>query len=315
MNYYEFITLNDSLSFRDAIKVLVPIYVNAHNWNVDDSIADVNERKIKYILNQVLLGGINSKRISGRIIYSKAYFSDGFPVIDDKTNDHVEDLNYVESKVDVKSLIEFILDDLKDKAYIPNDLLKHIGIEVNDGLNLAEDDVYEDNISDETIAKYKELPLPQMKKKVVELAKEKIKWDLSLQAAAKIGLLFYEKGLKIPTTEKEFKEEFKNNLEVLGKLPSTTITRIYNAIPSMPYKNLGGQEEAEAPTLDDDTLDTIINASVAAGIICCEDEVKDARDLENKLTRMEMEIPPPQFLGTISGACKRVFKKYRAQQI
>ncbi|NVN97595.1 hypothetical protein HXX01_05240, partial [Candidatus Nomurabacteria bacterium] len=40
--------------------------------------------------------------------------------------------------------------------------------------------------------------LPKLKKKVAELSDEKVKWDASIEAAAKIGLLFYDESHQRP---------------------------------------------------------------------------------------------------------------------
>jgi hypothetical protein len=120
---------------------------------------------------------------------------------------------------------------------------------------------YEDIISEETILKYKDLPLPLMKQQVVMLAAEKKKSDAAIIAAVKIGLLFYEEGLSKPATKDLFIAEYKKHLDKLPSLHDTTIERIYRHLPEGYRRSLaGGKVVAESTELDQ-----IIKAAVFAG--------------------------------------------------
>lgn len=147
----------------------------------------------------------------------------------------------------------------------------------------------------------------ELRKKVVELTNEKHKWDKSIVAALKVGLLIKMKGLDKDFTEKTFAAEFENELKGLAK---KTVDMIRKAIP-VDYRNTGGNPPKESEGLDDDTLDLLIETSVAAGLIISKEDVKNAKELESQLARFDFKIPQDQHLRIISGACRRVSKQYK----
>jgi len=277
MNYYEFVTRKNYLSFNEAIKVLLPIYVNAHNWNVDETIGMVYDRKNKYILNSILLGGINNKRLTGSIIYSEVYDSGGFPVIDPVYGDILEELNYVQSKVDLKSLLEFIVDDLKGVSNVPADLLLAAG--VHNSLPSCQPKV------DNSIAA-----------ELGTLRNEKQKWHDSIRAAVRTGMLFFEGKLPIPATKEDFMSEFK---EQLGEgLPDATIEIIYKALPGK-YRNRGGRPKKT--TID---VENIIRAAAYAGTLHEAPEHLTILNLKRDLKKAGITPPDDATLKIIIEAVK-----------
>jgi hypothetical protein len=122
MNLSEFVARGEDISFRDAVHMILPIYMNAHNWNIDDSLADVYQRKYKHITDFVLINCIKNKSIIGKVIYTELSDNDGDPLIHPATGDIWTELNTYESSVNLKSLIEFIIKDLQDASYVPNEL-------------------------------------------------------------------------------------------------------------------------------------------------------------------------------------------------
>lgn len=135
------------------------------------------------------------------------------------------------------------------------------GIVQKDDCLLSNDPFYEDIITDETILKLKELPLPRMKQQVAILAAEKKKSDAAIIACAKIGLLFYELGLPKPATQDLFVSEYVKHFDKLPEIPVTMIKRLYKHLP-MRYRRTidGGQLAVEKADVD-----SIIKAAVFAG--------------------------------------------------
>jgi hypothetical protein len=122
MNFSEMVSRNENMSFKDVIPVLLPIYMNAHNWNVDDSVSVVYERKRKYILESILIAGVKCNAIVGEAVYDYAREPDGFPIRDD-FGEPIELLMHTESYVNVASIVKYVITDLKDKSCIPEELL------------------------------------------------------------------------------------------------------------------------------------------------------------------------------------------------
>lgn len=285
MNYVEFIRQQTYISVSFAIELMTPMFLRAQQWDMHDDIAKLRSDAEKFIADTIKS---NREFLNGHFVPSD-------PGMYDRDK----------SMVDCKKLLELFHVNFISKRYvIPTELEEMLGITQQKESNHSQNANFSsDEEPPQSITK---MTIPALRKKVAELANEKDKWDKSIVAAAKIGLLFYEKGLSKPTTEKEFVAEFSKEFD---DLPKTTISKIYRSLPPE-YRNKGGSPQKEASGIDDDTIDTIIEAAVAAGLIIGGEEVKDAKDLSQKLTRYEFEAPPEKYLRAISGACKRVHKKY-----
>lgn len=122
-----------------------------------------------------------------------------------------------------------------------------------------------------------------VEKKVKELSNEKDKWDKSIVAAAKIGLLFYEGKLPKPATKPEFVEQFGNEFE---KLPKSTVEKIYQSLPAE-YRNTGGSPAKEPTGVDDVTVDNIIVVSAYAGYLTNKEGLSVFYDIEERLAEDE----------------------------
>lgn len=163
---------------------------------------------------------------------------------------------------------------------------------------------YEDIMADETILKLKELPLPQLKQQVAMLAAEKKKWDASIMAAAKIGLLFCEEGSQKPVTEDKFISEYKKHLDKFPALPDTTLKRIYKNLPDG-YRF--SREGGKAPSSEQEVnLTSIIKAAVYAGSIYDTDAAKVLKDLKDELAEYKYQIPTDNVLQKIIEAVKDI---------
>ncbi|MBL0226254.1 MAG: hypothetical protein IPQ16_12030 [Geobacteraceae bacterium] len=168
--------------------------------------------------------------------------------------------------------------------------------------SVLDNSVYEDVISDETILKLMELPLPKMKQQLAILAAEKKKTDAAIMAAAKIGFMFYEEGLPKPTTEKLFVSEYKKYLDKLPELPETTIKRIYKNLPEGYRASRDGGKVASEQT----DLTPIIKAAVYAGSIYDTDDVKKLSKLKAELEENEYDLPSDDVLNKIIEAVKDI---------
>lgn len=148
------------------------------------------------------------------------------------------------------------------------------------------------------------MTIPILKKKVAELSAEKEKWDTSIEAAVKIGLLFYENKLEKPTTKDSFIEEFA---EQLGKgLPDSTIEKIYKMLPTG-YKLKGGRPKKSTGASGSNTAsDSAIKAAVYAGSIYETNDAKSLDKLKKTLKEAEYEVPSDEILNKIIAAVKDI---------
>lgn len=154
---------------------------------------------------------------------------------------------------------------------------------------------YEDIISDETILKLKELPPHLMKQQVAMLAGEKKKWDASIIAAAKVGLLFYEEGLSKPTKVELFVAEYKKHFDKLPPLPKTTIERIYKHLPDGYRRTTDGGKVAG----EQQDIDAIIKAAAFAGYQYGSKDIANVDNFVKALNRESYSVPDENVLTKI----------------
>ena len=313
MRLSELILKRKVTRFSSAIPLLLHIYMDAHNWNADDYIGEVYQKKRDYVIDKVLVLNIKNKNIAGHCVYKSVFDDGGYPFIDEETGDLVEKLDLEKSDVDLIGLIQYLVKDLKDISIIPGELLIAAGIEpptrntseVNSSGNgeINKDDVfYEDVISDETILKLMDLPLPKMKQQVAMLAAEKKKTDAAVMAAAKIGLLFCEERLQKPANEKLFVTEYKKHLDKFPALHDTTIKRIYKNLPDgYRFTRDGGQ----APC-DHADMRPVIKAAALAGSMANIKDSMNIGSLKKSLSVEQYVIPPDDILEAIIAAVKNL---------
>ena len=67
MRFSEFIADKENVWLQDVIPLLQLIYVNSHDWSVDDSIPKVIASKRKYVTTNVLVHNITDKIIEGEL--------------------------------------------------------------------------------------------------------------------------------------------------------------------------------------------------------------------------------------------------------
>lgn len=290
MKFSEFVARNENVCLPDIIPLLQQIYVNAHSWNIDDTIEKVSDSKRKYIKNTVLIHNIEKEIVKGKLVYDYIYESYGIPLADPETNEYITELKYDQSYVNVKSLIQYVVSDINDVSLVPDELLVIAGIDIPDKKKTSDQGKTDPAIAIE----------------LGTLRNEKIKWDTSIRAATEIGLLFYEGELSKPTTRAAFVEEFNSKV---GGLPDTTVTMIYKALPS-DYKHKGGKpkiakSEASAVSRIGD-LNTAIKAAVFAGSIYETPDAKDVGRLSEMLTGNKCQVPPTTVLEKIIEYVKEV---------
>ncbi|HCE66861.1 MAG: hypothetical protein A2X82_11615 [Geobacteraceae bacterium GWC2_55_20] len=307
MNYADFIRRQTDISVADAIEILTPIFLRAIQWNPDGDISKIKAEKAQFI-EHTIVQFVNNKGINGNLVYYNEVDNNGFPIVDDE--EYVsQKLSRTRSIVDCKQLLSLFHYNFKKDYIVPPELEELLNIKSFGPSPEKKPDsiTSSDNPLDEEVPQnIREMPETILRKKVAELSNEKDKWDKSITTAAKIGLLFYEKELPIPTTEDAFVSDF---IKEFSGLPKKTISMIYKSLPAK-YRNKGGSPPKESVGIDDDTLDLIIETAVASGLIIGDEEVKDAKELEKQLARLEFDVPPEEYLRVISGACKRVLKKY-----
>jgi len=253
---------------------------------------------------------------------AESYLEKGQQLIDSQTTtftriDFIKDVKKNnELKIDIEKLNRYLSGDESIpelKSQDPGELRQVTTS--NDGV----DDMKREPVDELIYPRYKGLKFIELTEETFEEIKkyygmlqvEEAKSRKAIQIATNIGLLFYEKGLDIPATSPEFLEAYKKQF---AGIPMRLVKLIQESLPDK-YVSFAGANSKDSEGIDDDTLDAIIEASIAAGLLCRQDEIKDAKDLEQKLTRSGFEKPPQQFLKAISGACKRVLKKQKAEQV
>jgi hypothetical protein len=278
----------ETVSVADAPTILLPLYMNSHMWNVDDTINDVRRRKQKYILEDIIISGVQGEIIEGSLHYDYIYDADGLPE-QYEPDGHSEKVLYsASSYVNLKSLIERVVKDIKDTASIPVEYLAIAGL-------AAEVQIGHQAQVKSTAGSAAELG---------SLRTEKEKWDASIVAATEIGLLFYEGGLTKPTTRDAFMEEFRDKV---GGLPDTTIEKIYKALPPE-YRHKGGKPKkpSNGASYGDDGLWVVIKAAVYAGSIFDTNDGKDIRKLAASLLDNDYKVPSEEILKKIVDAVRAI---------
>ena len=145
--------------------------------------------------------------------------------------------------------------------------------------------------------------LPVLRKQVAELTAEKGKWDASIEAAVKIGLLFYENQLEKPVVKAKFIEMFS---DMLGQgLPDSTVDKIYKNLPTE-YKLRGGAPKKTTGSDYGVDIDTIIKAAVYAGSIYDTDDVKEVKSLKATFSDEGIDISSVEVLNKIIKAVKDI---------
>ena len=137
MRFSEYVARNENVWLKDAIPWLQLIYFNAHNWEVDDSMQNVFYSKRKYVISNLLEDNINKKVIKGKLVYEYICDDESNPcAVDPDTEEFATVLNLDRSYVNMKSLINHVVNDIEDTSLIPDELLGIAGIEVPNKRNV-----------------------------------------------------------------------------------------------------------------------------------------------------------------------------------
>jgi hypothetical protein len=134
MRFSEFIADKENVWLQDVIPLLQLIYVNSHDWSVDDSIPKVIASKRKYVTTNVLVHNITDKIIEGELVYEYICDDEGNPcAIDPETEEFATELRLDKSYVNIKSLVNYVVNDIKDASLITDELPVIAGIDVRKG--------------------------------------------------------------------------------------------------------------------------------------------------------------------------------------
>lgn len=302
MDLYEYLLSKKGVRISEVITIFAPKIMEAKEWaefdTFDSAYSDIRTMIIARIQNAV-----EKKNVPGKIKYieSTTYCDEfGVPELEvDVVNSYVRTSNVINWAVSSGYLQTGAKAGEGFALSVTGTTEQKVVVEP-EKFSVAPKEEGEAALDDDKLS-----DMPWLKKKVKELTNEKDKWDRSIAAATKVGLLFYEKELQAPTSVKEFKESFAAEFK---DIPGTTIEKIFKNLPRN-YRNTGIRPVKEATRIDDEVIDQVIEASVAAGYIASVEEVKDAKQLQQEMTRYEFEPPPQLYIKAISGACKRVRKK------
>jgi len=134
MRFSEFVANKENVWLQDVIPLLQLIYVNSHDWSVDDSIQKVIDSKWKYVTNKLLVYNITNKIIKGELVYEYICDDEGNPcAVDPDTEEFATKLRLDKSYVNIKSLMNYVVDDIKDARLITDELPVIAGIDVPKG--------------------------------------------------------------------------------------------------------------------------------------------------------------------------------------
>ncbi|MHB9148244.1 MAG: hypothetical protein ACYC2U_07730 [Candidatus Amoebophilus sp.] len=304
------------------------IYMNDNTWTLNDAINIVfSEQEYIYRTSDA----INSDKIDlqarkrdittalknnvsifvvNKPIYKDVCDVDGEPMCDEY-GEIKREIDIYNTYIDIKKFIKCVLD---LKGVFPKELyewyLQRSGCikPVTVAGREVGDNNYQDGLreqegikSSETELMQKNLTIPLMKQKIAMLEAEKIKWDASIEAAARVGLLFYENGLEKPSTKDIFVKEFYQHL---GEgLHDSTIEKIHKALPAE-YKLKGGRPKKNDSSED---IDNIIAAATYAGSIHERREAKISAKLKLELRDNSYPVPSDDILDKITAAVKKIF--------
>jgi hypothetical protein len=120
---------------------------------------------------------------------------------------------------------------------------------------------------------------------------EESKWRRAVAIAAKIGILFYERSLNIPTTKAAFLAAYKKEFDAILQNDSLA-KHIYRNLPD----NYQGVTKAPESRLD---IDPIIKAAVLAGAQSGDRDSMNIKTLKKSLSVESYEIPSEDILEKI----------------
>lgn len=306
----DMVTKFPAIQLSTVIEVFAPLFALVHNWNDGDRFDQVLIAKKEFI-KDTLLNEVVSGRMQGAVANKKIYDLDGTPIVDNKNN-YLTELDDAATWFDMKEATSF-LSNILHQQRTPFLCSLANGTEASGQASSDEGVGADDRIGEDIIQSVEAMPLPILKKKVKELSNEKVKWDRSLEVATKIGLLFYEKGLTKHATEKAFIAEYSKEF---GGIPKKTVSMIYKSLPNQ-YRNLGERplEVVEnVGLLDEETVDTILEASVVAGFITKKEGVRNIADLKDRLEGEDVVVPSDDYMKRITGSCKRVALRHKEQK-
>ena len=123
MRFREFVASKENIRLQEAIPFLQLIYFNAHNWSGDDCIAKVMDSKRKYVTTDVLAHNISCNIIKGELVYEYICDDEGNPcAVDPDTEEFATELRLDKSHVNIRSLIEYVVNDIKDASLVTDEL-------------------------------------------------------------------------------------------------------------------------------------------------------------------------------------------------
>jgi hypothetical protein len=134
MRFSEFVASKENVCLQDMIPLLELIYVNSHDWSADDSIQRVIAGKRKYVTTNVLVHNITNEIIKGELVYEYICDDEGNPcAVDPDTEEFATELRLDKSYVNIISLINYVVNDIKDASLITDELPVIAGIDVPNG--------------------------------------------------------------------------------------------------------------------------------------------------------------------------------------
>jgi len=267
MNFAEFITRSEDISFDEAFILLHQIYINSHNWNFDDSIDDISEKKTKYIRRNILIGNVKSLNIKGEIVYIYTLGTNGDYILNDETGEYETEVDFQKSTVNIKSLVLFLVKEIKDVTLIPVKLLAVAGL---DNSKMATDTGH---IQTETVI---EDPHKDIKPDNNQ-SPEMIKYAFELGATYLSQI--YD-GNELPSLidiSKHLKNRFKANKppkEAVELLVTNLIEYQQQKIISKKMAGVGEQSNQKSKKIKD-RINEVVIASIKPPCVCLHAQMKN----------------------------------------
>lgn len=318
MKLIEYLETKKFITIEDALTLFADKVLDSKAWEEYDTVENTIKLTKEMIKNRII-NAVQNRGVPGKIIYvdSTMCDEDGFPIQVVSNSSYIRTSNIITWAVNNGYLTSSKTDETSaDNEEAASDAGSQEGVDTSDDGNNVENQVgstipeqgcydligYEDIISEETILKLKELSLPQMKQQVAILAAEKKKSDAAIIAAAKIGLLFYEKGLPRPANKNLFIEEYKKHFDILPQLPNTTIERIYKYLPDGYRRATEGGKIA----VEQQDIDPIIKAATFAGAQAGDRDSMNLSRLRKSLIMEGYSVPSDDVLEKIIAAVKKL---------
>jgi hypothetical protein len=310
---FDLIVKKDYWTIEYAVRCLTKYYLRDKKYKLNESgdnrdelvVAGKKDYAVVYSsLINIVEGAVSSKDLllNDRVT-EEAYDEDGCPYAElNLLRSRVAPINFVfwavRRKLQVPEEFKAILPFYNTKG--STDKIGEVGMfnEFPDGFEAEDAD---DKYPDYKELKFEGLPkakFDELKRQYGMLRGEESKWRRGVAIAAKIGLLFYERGLNKPTTRAAFLTAYKPEFDAVLQNDSLA-KHIYRNLPES-YQGV-----TKAPVNPAD-IETIVKAATLGGYSVGGRDVDDLNAFKKMLSREKYIVPDDTVLEVILATVEKL---------